>query len=52
MENQTKKKSSGLLKKSLPGIVVSIIIIGILLYFVDFRELLNSFKSVSIILLV
>ncbi len=49
--DSTSQKGS-MIKKSLPGILVSLIIIGVLLYFVDFDELLTSFRNVSAILLV
>ena len=49
--DSTSQKGS-MIKKSLPGILVSLIIIGVLLYFVDFNELLTSFRNVSAILLV
>jgi len=40
-------KNSNTLKRVLPGAVVSIVLIGGLLYFVDFRQLAEAFRSAN-----
>lgn len=45
-EQQTQKKG-GMMKKMLPGILVSVVIIGILIYFVDWSVLTEALKNVS-----
>mgnify|MGYP000937829224 CR=1 FL=1 len=51
METAKKKSQGNSLKKSLPGILVSVLIVVILLRFVDFKEVIGSFRNVSLKLL-
>ena len=50
--NSTGEKKTNPWKQMLPGILVSLIIIVILVYSVDFQDLVSSFKNVSIELIV
>lgn len=47
MSEQETKNSGGMLKKMLPGILVSVVIIAVLLYFVDWNVLTEALKNVS-----
>lgn len=48
MTEETKKSSGGMLKKILPGIIVSVVIIGVLAYFVDWNVLTEALKNCSL----
>ena len=50
--NSTGEKKTNSWKQMLPGIVISLIIILVLIYSVDFQDVASSFKNVSIELIV
>ncbi|HQP46304.1 MAG TPA: lysylphosphatidylglycerol synthase transmembrane domain-containing protein [Flexilinea sp.] len=48
MSDEPDKKKSGIWKQMLPGILISVVIILILVFVVDFGDLIASFRNVSV----